>query len=536
MSKTLKFESKIIKFEAINPLFSKVKIRVAYAGLNRNNSYISKETFDNALNSLIICPILGEYNQSLEDFRGHGGKIEVTDNSIQWVNTTIPYGAVDTDTEITWEDVIEDDGTVNSYLCVTGYLWTGRYPELSSIIENSKGQSMEIEILSGDYTELDGNKVYNIDDFVFTGFCILGDDVEPCFESSEIMAYSLDKDNFKHQFNQMISELRFSLQQSTTVDKVSNEGGKNMDELQELLAKYSLTLEDLSSKEIKHEEFSLEDLELKIQEVFKEEEPKEEFTLTSEQLEDELKRELSEVETVTENYWGEDYSYPRFSFVDYMPEQSMVVAYDNKENFLVGFAYALINENVEVDADSLMRYKVEFVPMNLAGDPDEAIDDSFSKNFTSLFQVDKNLKVKESELNNKFSEEKLEIQESIDKLNADFTKLQEDYTTLEEKANELEQFKLSSIQKEREDIEETLFSSFSSELTDDEMSPIKEIKSQLSIEEIEEKLFALAGRKKAKLVFNKSQNDPPIRFSLPVDDKPTSDKEYADLIEKHRNK
>jgi hypothetical protein len=309
-----------------------------------------------------------------------------------------------------------------------------------------------------------------------------------------------------------------------------------MDELQKLLEKYSLTLDDLSSKEINHEDFSLEELEVKLQELFEQPKPKQEFTLTSEQLEDELKRELSEIETITEEYWGDVYSYPRFSFVDYMPEQSIVVAFDNKENILIGFNYALINENVEVDAESAMRYKVEFVPMNLAGDPDEEIDDNFSKNFTSLSNVDQKLKVKESELNNKYSLEKSEIQGNLDKLNTDFTKLQEDYSSLEEKANELENFKLSSMQKEREEAEEVLFNSFSKELTDDEMSPIKEKKSELSLDEIEEKLFALAGRKKTKLDFSKTPEDKPIRFSLPVDNKPTSDKEYADLIEKHRNK
>jgi hypothetical protein len=526
---SLKFESKITKFETLNPLFSKVKIKIAYAGLNRNNSYISKEAFEKAIPSIFHCPIIGEYNESIEDFKGHGGKLEITDSGINWVNTTIPYGVIDSDSEITWEDTEEDDGTIKSYLCATGYLWTGRYPELNDLIENSKSQSMEIEIESGNYTKIDDKKVYEITDFIFSGFCILGDEVEPCFESSEVVTYSLNKDKFKKQFNQMVAELKFSLQSPPTINE-ADEGGQKMEELQLLLDKYSLTIEDLSAKEINHEEFSLEELESKIQEVFKQEEPKDEFTLTSEQLEDELKRELGEIETVQDAYW-EDYSYPRFSFVDYMPEQNVVVAYDCQEGILIGFNYSLTNENVEVDATSAVRYKVDFVPMNLAGDPD---NDEFSMNLTHSSQVDHKVALKEKELTKQFEAEKATAQDTLDKAYAEFAKLQEDYSKLEESAKELEQFKLTHLQQEREDAENELFAKFSDTLTEDEMASIKEKKSEFSIEVLEEKLFAIAGRK--KLSFSKAPEQKPIRYSLPIDNKPSNDKEWADLIEKHKNK
>jgi hypothetical protein len=327
----------------------------------------------------------------------------------------------------------------------------------------------------------------------------------------------------------MVAELKFSLQSPPVINE-ADEGGQKMEELQLLLDKYSLTIEDLSTKEINHEEFSLEELESKIQEVFKQEEPKDEFTLTSEQLEDELKRELGEIETVQDAYW-EDYSYPRFSFVDYMPEQNVVVAYDCQEGILIGFNYSLTNENVEVDATSAVRYKVDFVPMNLAGDPD---NDEFSMNLTHPSQVDHKVTIKEKELTKQFEVEKVNAQDTLDKAYAEFAKLQEDYSKLEESTKELEQFKLTHLQQEREDAENELFAKFSDTLTEDEMASIKEKKSEFSIEVLEEKLFAIAGRK--KLSFSKVPEQKPIRYSLPVDNKPSSDKEWADLIEKHKNK
>jgi hypothetical protein len=328
----------------------------------------------------------------------------------------------------------------------------------------------------------------------------------------------------------MMNELKFSLEHIEKDNSVQ-EGGNEMEELQLLLDKYSLTLEDLTSKEINHEEFSLEELESKIQEVFKQEESKDEFTLTAEQLEDELKRELGEIEIIQDPYW-EDYSYPRFNFVDYMPEKNVVVAYDCKEGTLVGLNYSLINENVEVDAASAVRYKVDFVPMDLAGDPD---GDMGLMSLTHPSQIDHKVILKEKELTKQFETEKATAQDTLDKAYAEFAKLQEDYSKLEESAKELEQFKLTHIQKEREDAENELFSKFTDMLTEDEMAPIKEMKSEFSLEVLEEKLFALAGRK--KLSFSKvPEQQKPIRYNLPVDNKPSSDKEWADLIEKHKNK
>lgn len=199
------FDSNI---EKINPLFSKVKIRIAYTGTNRNNSYISKEAFEKALPTIYNCPIIGEFIETIEDWGSHGGKIEISDKGIKYIHTTKPYGVINESSEITWEDVVEEDGTINTYLCATGYLWTGRYEELESVIKNSKSQSMEIEINNGSFQTINGKQVYAIDDFVFSAFCILGDDVEPCFEFAEVTAFNFNKDDFKAEFNTMLNELK----------------------------------------------------------------------------------------------------------------------------------------------------------------------------------------------------------------------------------------------------------------------------------------------------------------------------------------
>lgn len=523
---------KLDKFEinADDTRFIPVKIWLMHLEENLNGSYFSKEVVENAISTLANTPIMAYLEENSEgelDFSDHRQVLVIKDGSydIKYIGQAI--GLIPESNNAQFEDRLCDDGITRTFLTVEGLIWT-KWDDPVDILNRDlfKAQSMEIhDDYEGEFNKEDG--LFHFTSFKFFGACGLGMSVLPAMQNSTI-ELNFNLDEFKQEIQEKMEQFKFALSEN------NDRGGQKMEELQKLLEKYSLTVEDLSAKEINHEDYSLEELETKIQEVFKQEEPKQEFTLTSEQLEDELSRELSAIEMIQDTYW-EDYSYPRFSFIDYMPEQMVVVAYDCKEGILVGFNYQLINENVEVDANSVARYKVEFIPMNLSGDPDDDSQvDVFSKNFTSHTQVERKLKVKEDELNKQFQVEKVSAQETLDKAYADFAKLQENYSILESNAKELEQFKLAQIQQEREDAENSLFASFSDELTDDEMSPIKEKKAEFTLEQLEEKLFALAGRKKTKLSFSKSP-EKPIRFKLPVENK-HSDKEWADLVEQHKNK
>lgn len=245
----LDFSGNVSDVKQINPLFSTCKVRVMYTGLNRNMSYISKDSVERALPTIKNIPIVGEFSESVEDFKGHGGKIDL--DTYKFIHTTKPYGIVPESATYDWESI---DG--KEYLTIDGcYLWTGRYEEANSIIKNGKGQSMEIEVTDGQWNEK--QEAYQINDFIFTALCILGDDVEPAFENAKITAYSLDKDSFKKEFSLMMNELKESLQ-----DKEDNKL------LEELLKKYNLTTEQLEEKGIDYKTLADKDLEAKMVEVF----------------------------------------------------------------------------------------------------------------------------------------------------------------------------------------------------------------------------------------------------------------------------
>ena len=135
-----------------------------------------------------------------------------------------------------WFQNFEDhDGMGNSvihkYLMTTGYLWTGQFPESSLPVEEGRPQSMELqnESVQGHWeTNYDnGMDFFIINDAIIQKICILGDDVEPCFEGASVTApdvstkFTLD-DNFKHTLYSMMQDLKNAL----------NGGGQQMDNLE----------------------------------------------------------------------------------------------------------------------------------------------------------------------------------------------------------------------------------------------------------------------------------------------------------------
>lgn len=186
MPKILNFNSMVSDYEIINPEFAKVKVYVCYAGKNRNMSSIDEQVLEKMSQSIYGIPMVAEYDKEHNCFKGHGGKLEISDEGIDFVETTVPYGFVDPKTQVFYEEVTELDGiTKHNYLCCYAYLWYKRYPEVESVLRNQDnkkiGQSMEIEVNS---YEIDDDGYCVIKDGHFSALAMLG--VEPCFESASI--------------------------------------------------------------------------------------------------------------------------------------------------------------------------------------------------------------------------------------------------------------------------------------------------------------------------------------------------------------
>lgn len=207
-------------FETINNSgFVKGRARIAYAGKNRNGSLISNEAFENAMDSLALIPIVGNWIQEKNNFGGHDIAFEEIGNELKIVDKTRPYGVIPQNHNAQWVDVEDEYGNVKKYIECDIILWKERYESpIQKIIDGGVNQSMEIVVKDGEWES--NYEYFNIKDFYYSALCLLGRDldnnsnnVEPCFEQAEVTVYqyNFDKEEFKFEFNLMIQELKKSL-------------------------------------------------------------------------------------------------------------------------------------------------------------------------------------------------------------------------------------------------------------------------------------------------------------------------------------
>jgi len=543
----LKFEVQITDIEKINPLFSKCKIYVCYPDLNRNNSSISKQVIIDAIPTIFNCPILGEYNETLEDFGSHGGKIEIKEDKVSYIQTTKAYGVIPESSEISWEIVNDKE-----YLVCTGYLWVSRYPEVLSVLEEGKSHSMEI----GEIVFAQKDDYMEVKSFVFTGLCILGDTVEPCFEDSKIIAYSLDRDNFKNEFNQMVRELKYSLSNSTTSYKDwcnSNVNIKfnNLKE-QNTNKELDITNSNIISDELLNKNFGKEEDEIML---FNKEEFAQTFKLTAMQLYDVLVGELCKA-TYIQTWYDEAYETSVYWMDDY--DDQFVYAYNRVKGIDVKIPYSMEGDNAKLDFENEKRIK--YTPTDWDDSMGEEVGSEFAKSIESFtkdfaekmyscgsskmavekdtaFAVEKEtFETEKKEFEIKLSEKDIEVKDfelkynELDlKHNESETKYSEAFSKLEAMSDyeNLKTYKADKTISEKD----AMFSQFSTKLSEDEMKSIKDKSADLSVDEIKDKLFALVGQKNFSLNSNSI-----ITMGIGgFDEKEviSTDKPYSDIINKH---
>ena len=221
----LKLNSPIefIESSKISPFISKVQIKVCYVGdePNRNHSVITKEVARKMAPSLRGCPIVGFYNEVQEDFEEHNQQITISGGEWKLSDTTTPYGFVDLNAKIWFATYIDDEENEREYLCTEGYIWDHVYPEAKRIKEKGNNHSMEFDKESIDafWTKDEKGKpeFFIVNEALLSKLCILGENYEPCFEGSQITAFSLVIDeSFQQKMYSMMNEIKELLTEGGT--------------------------------------------------------------------------------------------------------------------------------------------------------------------------------------------------------------------------------------------------------------------------------------------------------------------------------
>lgn len=357
----------------INPLMSKCEIKVLYLGENRNHSYITKEVATDMAKTLRGAPIVGYYKEEKEDFADHGHRVIFDDEGVKFECLTIPYGFVAPDAKV-WFQTFEDTDDFGNkvereYMMTTGYLWTGQFEECKLAVSEGRPQSMELdeETLDGNWSTnvKTGMDFFIINDAIFSKLCILGDDVEPCFEGARVTApevstsFTKVDESFKNTLYSMIQDLKFVL-----------EGGRNMEEIENVVTNEESLVEEpivetpvveetsmAAEKEapVVEEETAVEEITENKEDIIEENNVVEESVVEEEKVEEKtISTETNENSEITnENDVNSEKSHSKkiedslernFTLEDYLELQNKYAALEEENAKLIEFKMQVENE------------------------------------------------------------------------------------------------------------------------------------------------------------------------------------------------
>lgn len=494
------YSSSLSSLCEINSSFDTGVLRIAYTGKNRNGSSISKDAFESCIKTMYNCPIVCRYDRDTDSIGGHDMELVSTkDGDMRIVNCTMPVGVVPESSKYFWEIVEEDDGAEHEYLCAEVLIWK-RQEAYQKIKEDGVvGHSMEITIKDGEMK--DG--VFEIYDFEFTAFCLLGDAHEPCFESSAIGMFSLDA--LKVQMEEMMSELKeiysLILPRSEVEDKsnIPTEGGEEvLDEKIALAAEYGY---EISALEFSVEELSIDELRAKFEEMKNPvvEDAVETFELNS-QICEEI-RNAVEAETI-ERSWGK---MPRYSVVDYDADLKMVYCFDADDHWkLYGFSFSMNGDAVVVDFETKKRMKFAIVEFD-EGEQAMPFDQIF-EDITAQYTAN----------DTKWSEKYQAASDTIETMNNELDSLRQFKTDTE----------VAAAQVARDEI----FAQFEDLDGVEEFESLRENCAQFDLDILEEKCYAIRGRNGSVAKFAKKPDAPKLK----VERTEPEDRVYGGLFEMYK--
>lgn len=203
----------VVIYQPLSPTsFSNVgrtRVRAFYKYANRNGSFITDQEAEYLIATAKTKPIVGFYNYMKEDFEGHTSP-----------ELAKGYGYIPEEPNFAWEDHLDPDGVMRTYACFDVILHVDYWDEAKQII--GKRQSMELnpETIKGDWNIIDGQEYFVYTFAEMKGFCVLGDDKEPCFEGS---AFEKEKESKFEKFSLLLSDLMEKVNEAETK---SEKGGE----------------------------------------------------------------------------------------------------------------------------------------------------------------------------------------------------------------------------------------------------------------------------------------------------------------------
>lgn len=488
----MSFASSLTNLCEVNSSFDAGVLKICYTGQNRNRSYFSKEDIERNIKTIFNCPLVANYDVENGTFGGHDMKVvrDVNDN-VRVINVTEPVGVIPESSRTWFAFDTDENGISHEYLFADVLLWK-RQAAYEKIKEDGIiNHSMEVSVKNGEM--IDG--IFHIHDFEFTAFALLGDDVEPCFESSALEIFSASE--FKRSMSEMMQDLKDTYHSIDTYDKVEDktkndtEGGEEvLDEKIELAKKYGI---DINTLDFDLNAFSIDELTQRFDEMTDEQNANtnniENFALTG-NIVAEIERALSEQKIMRE--WGEC---NRYSYIDCDFEAHEIYCWDREDWLMYGFKYEMNGDSVVIDFTQKKRKKYVIADF----DEGESQASPFATDYALVANAYK------------------EVADSRDTYKSMLGEKTESYAKLEVEVDDLRKFKsdIESAQKQAE--RDSVFKKFEKLNGVEAFENLKEHCEDMTIEQIEEKCFAIKGRMSADFEQDAKFTLTPSAPKLPVD-------------------
>jgi len=464
--------------------FIKMRLRVCHDGENPNGSHFELEDMERARDSLANIPILAHVvfdEDGNPQFGGHDMKLEKNkakqdenDDDYRLIYEEIPIGLVPESNNYAVE---EYEG--KNYVCCDCYGWKSYMNYAEDILERDEENKISMEILIDKYSYDVKEKHLNIIDYRYQGITFLNQDSGTGMIDARATTGTFEQDKIL----MMMDELK----------KVLSEGGKEVDELKELLEKYGLKESDI---DFDVNDMKIEDIEAKLIEMSKNDD-----TTTDDVVDDVHDNTTDDTDEKPKLYLKtfeipyEDIRYALYGLLE-------VVEEEDGEWYWIDRTF---DDNFEYSNWGCTRiyrqgYKVEDETVKFAGDR------------IRLFQ------------------ERL-TQAEKDALDA----MRESYAVLEEENKTLKKFKEDTLTEERKLAEEELFSQFDEKLKDnEEYAELRKNASEFTIEQLEKEVAFIMVKNGTGFKFsaNKPSKKSVVRVEIPVK-KEEHRGEYDDLFEKY---
>ena len=522
--------------------FIDVSIDVMHTGANLNKTSFTKDAINKAVPTICNTPILGyvvdELDEEDKDFKGHEHELRITNKDVKYVYAGQAYGVIPESCNPRW--IVKDDGTgiEREYLRVDGLIWT-KFSDPVDIFtrDGTKNHSVELTDMACGPADKNGN--VPVGSFKFDGCCILSTtdpSIKPAMTGSCVTA-NFSVEDITAQIRDRLYEYQ-AIQQNYTAqnDNPSDEEKGDTTPMNENEKNSVATAENTAAEN--HEtatppaENTVQEPETQTTEksVPAEGEDKtpaaentvankdegeaaptentaptaegepaasSEFTLTANQLRDEVYNALLEIQVPSR--WDHECMIPKYWLTDIQDNE--VIVTDSGTYQLMGIPYSMNGDNVVLEYENIKRKKVVYEDWD-NGDVMPGLITMFST-----------------------------LTDKLVELSDSYTKAANEVSEIKPKLEAYQQAEADAKAAEMEAKRNALFATFDEKLgADAEYIALKENK-EISYSDLETKCYALVGRKSAEFSYVPNKNNKgTVRFGVGGTQN-GSDVAYGGLIE-----